>query len=93
MRPFVFMKKAVTLLIYERFQIVGESCTLLVVSVTLTVRQFKTFLAVQEAAGNRKHENFNLCNGQKRLCLTNQNQVLHFLLSARNKIYKPIKCL
>lgn len=56
MRPFVFMKKAVTLLIYERFQIVGESCTLLVVSVTLTVRQFKTFLAVQEAAGNRKHE-------------------------------------
>lgn len=29
MRPFVFMKKAVTLLIYERFQIVGESCTLI----------------------------------------------------------------
>lgn len=38
MRPFVFMKKAVILLIYERFQIVGESCPLLVVSVTLTVR-------------------------------------------------------
>lgn len=25
----MFMKKAVTLLIYERFQIVGESCTLI----------------------------------------------------------------
>lgn len=87
------MKKSVTLLIYERFQIVGESCILLVVSVTLTLRQFKTFLAVQEVAAIGNTLNLSHCNGQKRLCLTNQNQVLHFLLSARNKIYKPIKCL